>query len=200
MLRTAFAPGEGGEDDAFALRLHYQQALNDALRWRLITQFRGTGDDYEYDYVRAELLWYLTPKSESNWDTALRFDIRARKGDRPEKFAINWVNQWMLTPRWQLRGLVIPGWDFGGDAKSGTKLETRASLLYAMDSGSKLGVEMFNNFGLVSETGSWEEQDHQLGPVLSGKLAGFKYQLGYLAGISKSADDHNLRFWLSKSF
>lgn len=59
---------------------------------------------------------------------------------------------------------------------------------------------MFNSWGKVTDIGSWNEQEHQLGPALSGKMGEFKYQLGYLAGISNSADDHDFRFWVSKQF
>lgn len=98
------------------------------------------------------------------------------------------------------RGLIIPAWDIGDEATGGTKLETRASVSYKLDSGQKVGVEMFNNYGKISDLGSWDDQEHQIGTVISGKAGGIKYQIGYLAGISKSADDHDIRLWFSKSF
>lgn len=200
MFRNSFVPGEDGESDSSAIRLHYQQAMNESLRWRVISQFRSPDGEWEYDYLRAELLWYLTPDSDGAWDTAVRFDIRTRKGDRPETFAINWTNQWMLTPKWQLRGILIGGWDFGGNATGGTQLGTRASLMYKLDSGQKVGLEMFSEYGKLSDIGSWDEQEHQIGPAISGKFSDIKYQFGYLAGVSESADDHDFRIWFSKSF
>ncbi len=200
MLRTSFVPGQDGDSDSFAYRLHYQQAFNEVYRWRIIGQFRDTGAGHEYDYLRAELLWYLTPNSSNNWDSGLRFDIRTRKGSRPEKFAINWTNQWQLTDKWQARGLFILGWDFGGNATGGTKLETRAGLSYKLESGQKAGLEMFSSYGKISDMGSWDEQEHQLGPVISGKWSDWKYQFGYLAGISDAANDHDFRVWFSTSF
>ncbi|MBT0588163.1 hypothetical protein [Alteromonas oceanisediminis] len=200
--RFAFQPGDDGAPDATAHRLHYQRALNDQFRARVLTQFRDRGgdSDFEYDYLRAELLWYFRPKQNDNWDSGLRFDIRTRKGSRPELFSINWTNQWTLSPKWRLRGIVIGGWNFGGNAEGGTNLSTRASLNYKLESGHRVGVEMFNEYGLVSDMGSFSEQEHQLGPVLSGKMAGVSYQVGYLAGISSAASDHNFRLWFGKSF
>lgn len=200
MFRSSFVPGDDGEQDASAIRLHYQQAISEEYRWRVISQFRGRDSDYEYDYVRAELLWYLTPGRGGDYDTAVRFDLRTRKGDRPETFAIQWTNQWKFKQRWQARGILVGYWDFGGTAVGGTQMETRASLLYKLDSGQKVGIEMFSDYGHVTEMGSWDSQEHQLGPVISGNWGETKYQLGYLAGVSSSADDHDFRFWLSRKF
>jgi len=200
MARWSFVPGEDGAKDSSALRIHYQHAINERFRWRAISQFRDVNNEFEYDYLRAELLWYLTPNSTSDWDSGLRFDIRTRKGDRPETFAVNWTNQWQLSSKWRLRGIVSAGWDFGGQAVGGTNIETRASITYKSGAGPRVGVEMFNDYGRISDLGSWNEQEHQLGPVISGSLGGIKYQLGYLSGISSSADDHTFRLWLSRAF
>lgn len=202
MYRLGFSPGEDGGPDGYAHRIHYQQAFNGNLRWRVMSQFRDRGgdQDFELDYIRAELLWHFRAKQNDNWDSALRFDIRARKGSRPEKFAINWTNQWQLSPKWRLRGILIPAWDFNGTAEGGTTIETRASLAYKMDSGHSISVEMFNDFGKISDMGSFNEQGHQVGPMLSGKVGGVGYQLGYLAGVSNGASDHAFRLWFNKSF
>ena len=198
--RLGFAPGEDGGQDAWAHRFHYQHAFNQDFRWRVITQFRDVADELEYDYLRAELLYHFRHREQGIWDSGVRFDIRTRKGSRPELFSINWTNQWQFTPEWRLRGVVIGGWAFGGNAVGGTRLETRASLTRKLDNGSRFGVEMFNEFGKVNDMGDFNSQEHQIGPVLSGKLGGISYQLGYLAGISNGADDHTYRLWFGKSF
>ncbi|WP_100643700.1 hypothetical protein [Alteromonas facilis] len=200
MYRLGYTPGEDGDDDGWAHRFHYQQAFNQDFRWRLILQMRDVNQELEYDYLRAELLWHFKHASTDNWDSGLRFDIRTRKGDRPEKFAINWTNQWQLSDKWRIRGILIGGWDFGGNANGGTTLETRASAMYKLTSGDRIGIEMFNEFGKLSDTGSFNEQEHSIGPAYTGKFDNIKYQLGYLAGVSDSADDHTFRLWLSTSF
>ena len=198
--RIGFSPGEDGGEDAWAHRFHYQQAFNEDFRWRVITQFRDRGDDLEYDYLRAELLYHFKHKEQGIWDSGIRFDIRTRKGSRPELFSVHWTNQWQLTPEWRLRCIVIGGWNFGGTAVGGMNLDTRASLTYKMDNGHRVGVEMFNQYGKASDMGSFNDQEHQIGPVLSGKIADYSYQLGYLAGVSNGADDHTYRLWFGKSF
>ena len=79
-------------------------------------------------------------------------------------------------------------------------MSTRSSLSYKLDNGQSLGLEMFNNYGKASDMGSFNQQNHSIGPMLGGKLGGFGYNIGYHAGISNGAPDHAFRFWLSKSF
>lgn len=104
MYRISFVPGEDGANDKWAHQFHYQRAYNKKFRWRVITQFRERNNDFELDYVRAELLYYFKPKGDGIWDSGVRFDIRERKDSRPTKVGINWINQWTLSPRWQLEG------------------------------------------------------------------------------------------------
>lgn len=47
------------ENDRFAQRLHFQQSINDQLRWRVIVQTRETDSSViSQDYLRTELLWH----------------------------------------------------------------------------------------------------------------------------------------------
>ena len=65
-----------------------------------------------------------------------------------------------------------------------------------MENGLTIGIEMFNDFGRFGDFGSFDNQGHQIGPMLGGKVDGFKYEVRYLAGVSDGARDHNfgLRF------
>lgn len=64
MYRISFVPGEDGANDKWANRFYYQRAYNKKFRWRVITQFRERNNDFELDYVRAELLYYFKPKGD----------------------------------------------------------------------------------------------------------------------------------------
>ena len=49
--RSSYVPSDGDERSAFAHRLHYQRAINDTWRWRLIGQQNRRGDracDFEH--------------------------------------------------------------------------------------------------------------------------------------------------------
>jgi hypothetical protein len=201
-LRLALSPGdEDGDTDNWGYRFHYQHALNDRIRVRGILQYRDRGS-FQYEYLRAELLYNFKKQADDGiWSSGVRFDIRQRRSDNPEEFAINWTNQWSLSNGIRIRGILIGAWQFGSDrAASGTEIETRASISKKLDNGLRVGVEMFNEYGELGEFGSFNDQSHQIGPMVGGTIAGFKYEFRYLAGVTNGTRDHNFGLRFDKSF
>lgn len=201
-LRLALSPGdEDGQQDNWAYRLHYQHAFNDEFRGRVILQYRDRGS-FQYEYIRAEMLYnFKKTVNDEIWSSGVRFDIRQRRSDNPELFAANWTNQWDLSNGIRIRGILIGAWEFGSDkAFSGTKIETRSSITTKLENGLTVGVEMFNDFGRLGNFGSFNDQGHQIGPMLGGSVGGLKYQVRYLAGISDGSRDHNFGLRINKAF
>lgn len=201
-LRLALSPSdESGEQDNWAYRLHYQHAFNDELRGRIILQYRDRGN-FQYEYIRGELLYNFKKKADDGrWSSGVRFDIRQRRSDNPEMFAMNWTNQWDLSNGIRVRGILIGAWEFGSDrAFSGTEIETRGSISKKLQGGLTVGVEMFNDFGRVGDFGSFNNQSHQIGPMVGGSLGGLKYEIRYLAGVSNGSKDHNFGLRFNKAF
>ena len=57
------------------------------------------------------------------------------------------------------------------------------------------GVEWHANFGELKEAIPYRNQEHQIGPVVYGKLFNFiKYDLGYLFGITDPAPEGRLKW------
>ncbi|MBF7073004.1 hypothetical protein ISG33_06280 [Glaciecola sp. MH2013] len=201
-LRIALSPSdEDGQVDNWAYRAHYQHAFNDEFRGRVILQYRDRGD-LQFEYIRAEMLYNFKKKEvDGMWSSGLRFDIRARRSDSPEEFAVNWTNQWDLSNGIRLRGIIISAWQFGSDnADDGTALETRFGVSKKIGNGLTIGMEMFNDYGTIGEFGSFNSQSHQIGPMIGGTIGGMKYEFRYLAGVSNGTRDHNLGLRFNKSF
>ena len=58
-----------------AQRVHYQQAINGDLMWRVLVQARKTADSrVDTDFVQGELFWQL-PDPNPRWQHAVRFGI-----------------------------------------------------------------------------------------------------------------------------
>jgi hypothetical protein len=201
-LRIALSPGDqDGQTDQWAYRAHYQQSFNDELRGRIILQYRDRGE-LVYEYIRAELLYNFKKKApNATWSSGVRFDVRQRRSDNPEEFAINWTNQWDLPSGIKVNAILIGAWQFGSDnASTGTSLETRFGVSKKIESGLKVGLEMFNSYGKIGEFGSFNDQSHQVGPVIGGSIGSVKYEFRYLAGVSNGSRDHNLGLRFNKSF
>jgi hypothetical protein len=201
-FRVALSPGdEDGEADNWAYRLHYQHSFNDRVRGRLIMQYGDRGT-FQYEYVRAEILYNFKKKeTDGIWSSGVRFDVRQRRSDNPEQFAINWGNQWDFKNGIRVRGVLVGSWEFGSNrAGSGTKIHARSSIGKKLDNGLTVGIEMFNDLGRFGSFGSFNSQSHQIGPMVGSSIAGFKYQVRYLAGISNGSRDNNFGFRINKSF
>lgn len=201
LYRFAYSPSDDDDNIPRRIRhrIHYQHALNEDFRLRVISQFGDTGNDMQFEYAGAELLWHFKKRNAGKWDSALRLDFRNRRGGR-QIYGVDWANQWKINNKWQARAALLLAWQSGDNTSSGTKVSTRFNALYKMQNGHKIGIEMFNSYGRYGDSGNFDDQSHQIGPVLSGKINGYKYQLGYLNGVSDSASDHDLRLWIGKSF
>lgn len=149
-----------------------------------------------------EAKYFTTLKSRSS---GVRFDIRTRRGERPEEYALNWTNQWSLKNGIRIRGILIASRQFGSDnAADGTAISTPSSISTKLYSRLHVGLEMFNEYGELGNSGSFNAQSHQIGPMLGGTLpksmGGLKYEFRYLAGVSNGSLDHNLGLRFNKAF
>ena len=201
-LRIAFSPADNDDqEDAWAYRLHYQEAITDKLRGRVILQYRDRGD-LQYDYLRAELLYnFKKQAADEIWSSGVRFDVRTRRAQRPEEVAVNWTNQWNLDNGIRIRGILIGSRQFGSpSAFSGTEISTRSSISTKLDNGLRVGIEMFNEYGKLTDIPDFEDQSHQIGPMVGGNIGGYKFEFRYLAGVTDGSRDHNFGLRFNKSF
>jgi len=196
--RSSFEPGEDGGPDIFAHRLHYQQSLNEQTRWRLIGVMSDSDQDLEYRYTRFELQHQLHEDELDGFDSALRFELQIAEGDdTPSRARLAWTGKVDATPRWQLRANLLTGKQFDSGAKSGLLLETRWQATYKLESGTRIGLEMFNDLNTTADFGSFDEQEHTIGPIVKFDIArGWKAEASYLAGLSDDASDNTFRLHL----
>jgi hypothetical protein len=201
-LRIALSPSDEDDgQDNWGTRLHYQHAFNDRVRGRVILQYRDRGN-FEYEYFRGELLYNFKKQApDGMWSSGVRLDARQRRSDNPEQVSLNWTNQWNLANGIRIRGVLIGAWEFGSPrAFSGTEIETRSSISKKLENGLRVGIEMFNEFGEIGDFGSFNDQSHQIGPMIGGSIGGLKYEMRYLAGISNGTRDHNFGLRFNKAF
>jgi len=193
--RTGFDP----DSDALVNRLHYQRAVSDDLQWRFIAQTRKTDDrTLDLDLFEGEVTLQLTEDS-ANWQQGLRFDLLAREATERHSFSVSWMHQVPLSKRWRGRALMQVGREFGGDRRGGVSFQTRASVAYKASDRWSLIIEMYNAYGSTVEGRSYEEQRHQIGPMVSYKFdGGWSVNAGALFGVSRASPDTNYRLFLGK--
>jgi high-affinity iron transporter len=62
------------------------------------------------------------------------------------------------------------------------------------------GFEIHSDFGELSQPSSFQEQKHQGGPVIYGKVGDIKYDIGYLAGLSDAAPKGEIKWIMEYEF
>ena len=202
--RLGAAFGDRADDADLAHRLHYQQAVNDRLRWRARLVWRDPADGGPaLDHVQGELHWQWLERTPSGYSSGLRFNARAAVRDgQPDEIGASWLHQWSLDRGWRVRALASLDRELGAGASDDWFLETRASLYRSFNDGLALGLESFNDFGAMGVSfGSFDEQSHQLGPVVSGEIrtAELEWSIGVLFGLSDGADDQDLMLRLERA-
>lgn len=194
--RGAYDP----DNNNFVQRIHYQHALNDDVRLRGVFQARKTADsDVDFDFFQGELQWQL--KGSAKRQQAVRLDVRIRDRGRVGSLGLNWTNQFTLSPTLSARAIVLAAVEVGNGARSGVLLQTRSSLTHKLNKRFSVSAELFSEYGSSTDFDSFDDQIHQIGPALSGKLADdWSFFSGVLVGATDASPDTSLRLWLSKSF
>lgn len=197
--------GEDGDDTEYAHRFHAQFAFNDSLRFRAITDF-GSGDtgnaDLEFRYVQGELQWQYEESGEDGYAAGFRFDYRLNEGDdRADQFGVNWTHQWALSNDWRMRAILLFDVDVGERARDGLFVETRASVSRRLTNGLRIGVDSLNKYGGTdSGFGGFQDQSHQIGPLVTGSIGDVGWYFGPLFGLSDGAPETDIRFRLTRDF
>lgn len=199
--RVAINPDNAKDEFGFANRLHYQQAINGDFMWRIVGQAQKTdSSDFDFTFVQAELFWELSDDDDQH-KTGLRFDARLTDGDSAEQLGVNWMNHFTFDNGWHARAIVLSSVQIGDNSADGVGLQTRARIGKKLETGPTIGVEMYNVYGRTTGFGSFDEQNHTIGPFFSAPI-NEKISLfaGPLFGLSKAAPDIEARLWLTKGF
>ncbi|MEO1305592.1 MAG: hypothetical protein AAFV37_11480 [Pseudomonadota bacterium] len=182
------------DEEGFAHRVDYRQAVSD--RWRLsaILFFNDRGGDYRYRRVAFEAM-HQVASSETGWNSALQVRARFPDGnDGPGRVRVAWLNRWRPADGPELRLIGLASQEVGDNRRNGVALETRGEATWRVGPDTRAGAQVFNRFNTTSEFGSFQTQRHSVGGVIKGSLADrVSYRVNALAGVSDAAPDFELR-------
>ncbi|WP_421789254.1 transporter [Hyphobacterium sp.] len=193
-----------GEDEEWsgATRLHYQHALNDALRLRGVGQFEQDGQNgFQADFARAELLWQYQEETAAGYQAAFRLDARLN-AQGAHNLRLAWVQQLDFSEGWRLRGVVLADHQIGAGSRNGLRLSHRVRLSRRFTPQVNAGLESFGRFGNLSDgLPGFEQQSHTAGPALFGSFnARWRWHVTSQWALSRAASDRPLRAQLQYRF
>jgi hypothetical protein len=90
--------------------------------------------------------------------------------------------------------------EVGNGAANATNFEYAWRSKYFISRALEVGIELYGEMGEFGHVLPSNQQDHRIGPVISGKLGQSKYELGYLFGASDAAPNGTLKFNIEYEF
>lgn len=194
------------EDDstgeaAFAQRVLYRQAINDRISVRgSIQTLRTANSDFDFDYAKIEVTWQITPDVKP-YQMGLRLDLRARANDRSDTVSLNWAHQVSFKDGWRARGALTGTVQVSDKTSDDIAFGGSAQISRKFDSGVRLGVHGFSNFGDSHGLLLLKYSSTVAGPFIEFKLAKtVPVMIGTLHGVTHSARDDQIRLFIGKKF
>ncbi len=198
---------EPGEDRETAASIGFGVGATPFWFTELYAKFeRVGGGATKLEAVEWENKFQLTEPGEYPVDVGLIVELeRPQDHDEGWEVKLGPLFQADLTTRLQANVNVLFERHFNAAEKSETELGYQWQLKYRWQPTFEFGVQ---GFGEVGEWNDWEaadEQGHNAGPAVFGKLPlgdhqAIKYNAAYLIGLSDHAADHTLRLQAEYEF
>lgn len=148
------------------------------------------GSDYEFTALEWENRFQLTEPGAHWLDAGLytAYEVSLEDGGA-DKAEVKLLLAKEVGKFQNLANIILEK-ELGHNSSEGTEFGIAWSTRYRHSPYFEPGVEVHSNFGPINESEPFDDQKHQIGPVVYGELpAGFKYDIGYLFGVSEAAPD-----------
>ncbi len=199
--RAAYGARDDGAADIFAQRFHFQQAIADDWRIRvLLVQEKRGGEDLKLQSASMQVAHFIG--ATRDWKTGFRADGEIPLVDgRPGRARLAWLNEFALADDIYLRGDLFIARQFGDAARDGVFIETRAEFGHVASKTLTFGAQVFNQWGATSGFGPWSAQRHEAGPFVRARVTKHaRVEVSALAGLSAAAPDADFRVFLGYDF
>ena len=201
--RAGYETEDDRRQSAFAQRLHYQQSFDESWQGRIVLlQSERGGEALEFRSIALEVVrQFVESETSGGWDSAFRVDGLIPLSDgQPGRIRAAWLNSYEFDDDWKLRAALYFGREIGDLARSGVSIETREEISRRVAGDFRVGVQAFNNFNTTARLGDFNEQRHQLGPMIKGSITErLSYTASALFGVSRDAADADFRLFITYS-
>jgi len=204
-----FRTGFDDEGNA-AGRLHYDYALTDWYQFRVIGAFRKP-DKQDWDFTGLTFenwfQWSEEAGDQSGFNGGLRLAYGFSDGPGPDEVEARLTLTDKFADAWEWRANIIAEVEAGDGSEGGVALETRAQITRAISLNAfgsndwRLGLEAFSEYGNTRDIPGFEDQAHQIGPVLKVEWDNGVYlQTAVRSGVTRGADDTMFKLFVGREF
>ena len=166
----------------------------------------GTGQSTSFAAFEWENRFQLTEKG-ANWaDFGLLVEYeRTDAGSAPDKVEIGAIIA-KSAGKFDLAWNIVLEREVGTNASDDIELGQSFQAKYRLDPAFEPGMEIHSGFGPLDDMPGFDEQAHYAGPVIEGKMpladtgATFKYNVGYMFGLTDETPDGTIKAELEIEF
>lgn len=163
-------------------------------------EIEKSGTDYELEAIELEGRYQVFELGERWLELGgyLSYELALEDG-HADKFEAKILLEKSTGPLTHMTNLIAER-EVGTFASGETEAEFSWSSRYRWKRTLEPGVELHSGFGEFGNFASFNEQTQLLGPVIYGKLGRFKYDVGYLFGITDATQDGMVKWNLEYEF
>jgi len=154
----------------------------------------ATDSKFEFTALEWENRYQLTEQGQYWVDLGLYFEYEVSFEDnKADKIEGKFLVEKEVGSFTHVANIIFEK-QVGGDSEKETEGGLAWSSRYRWQEYFEPGFELHSEFGELNEGKSFDEQENLIGPVFYGKVGHFKYDIGYLFGISDDAVDGELKW------
>lgn len=189
------------DDDGRGDELTQKYAIGYGFTNRWFTEIYGEfehapGEEYDLKAIEWENRFQFTEQGEHWLDAGLLLEYKlptdAGSPDKLEAFLLLEKQYY----EWMHRLNIGAEREVGENSEDEIEGVARWATVYRLNPYFEPGFEYHAELGEVGDMSSFEEQEHQAGPVIYGNFGALSYDLGYLFGLSEEAPDGELKLLL----
>ncbi|MEM8617854.1 MAG: hypothetical protein AAGF20_13085 [Pseudomonadota bacterium] len=197
-------------DNNAGARVHYDYAFTDWYQLRVIASLsKSDGGDWDPSALTLEnwFQWREEQGDQSSFNGGFRIAYAIPEGGGPGEAEARLTVTDKFASAWEWRANLIAEIETGQGSEGGASLEARGQLtralpLNALGSDSwRFGGEVFSELGNTRNIPGFDDQAHQVGPVVKIDWPGGIYlQSALRVGITDGADDGMFKLFIGREF
>lgn len=152
----------------------------------------GDDDDVEFSAIELEGKFQLTERGQFWVDVGLLAEYEINTLSGPDKIEGKLLLSKDIGKFSHTANIALET-EVGDDAEHEVEAGLSWSTRYRYKEEFEPGFEIHSEFGPIDDPGGFDEESHQIGPVVYGKVGNFKYDVGYLFGVSDGAPDGEVK-------
>lgn len=190
------------DDDEWGMEASGSYGVTDWWETEVGMEFADEADDdFEAEALVFENKFQLAPKGALFVDPGVKVEYAKNLKGGPDELQAKFLLGKQIGKFSNLANIAVSR-EVGEDSENDLEYGFSYALAYEHSEDFAYGLEWYSGFGTFkSDSDSFDEQSHQVGPVAYGELTeGVEYEAGVLFGLTDEAPDATIKAVLEYEF